>query len=122
MLTPDAHRLLLQSFTLEQLLTLLELDAKRFHDGHYTLFRFGSGFKVAFGTPDINPPGCRQQGYVQLHEMIHSPTLKDAVLEALVSGKTFDDYFAGDEEAWWAQQHPWEPWSAAFLPRSQAVP
>jgi hypothetical protein len=103
MLTQEDHRRHLRRFEVDRLLKLLELEAQRSYDGHYTIFRFNSGFKVAFGTPDINTPGCRQQGYAQLCEMTHAPTLKDAIIEAMVTGKTFADYFDGDEVAWWRE-------------------
>jgi hypothetical protein len=103
MLTPEDHRQHLRRFEVDRLLKLLELEAQRSYDGYYTIFRFHSGFKVAFGIPGINPPGCRQQAYAQLHEMTHYPTLKDAIIEAMVAGKTFEDYFDGDEVAWWRE-------------------
>jgi hypothetical protein len=90
MLTPEEHTTL--------------LEAKKTHGGHSTIFLFNAGYKVAFGTPEINPPGCRQQGYAQLWEMSHAPTLKEAIIAALVCGKTFYDYFDGDPEAWWRAQ------------------
>jgi hypothetical protein len=121
MLTPDVHRALLETFTLEQLLALLELEAKKTHDGHYTIFLFNAGFKVAFGTPDINPPGCRQQGYAQLCEMVHAPTLKEAIIEALVSGKTFDDYFYGDADAWWRARIDNDPHVRALFTLCESI-
>jgi hypothetical protein len=121
MLTPDEHRTLLQSFTLEQLLALLEVEAHKTHNGYYTILRFHSGFKIAFGIPDINPPGCGQQGYVQLLEMTHFPTLKEAIVQALVSGKAFDDYFYGDAEAWWQERIDHDPHVRAFFTLCESI-
>ena len=121
MLTPEEHRKLLSRFEVDRLLKLLDLEAKRSHDGYYAIFSFHSGFKVAFGIPDINPPGCRQQGYAQLCEMTHAPTLKEAIIEALVCGKAFDDYFDGDPVAWEQAQIDRDPNMRAFVTFCEAI-
>jgi hypothetical protein len=101
MLTPDEHRRMLRVFEVDRLLKLLELDAQKSHDGYYAILRYHSGFKVAFGIVDLQHPGCvPSKGYMQVAEMQHFPTLKDAIIEALVSGKEFTDYFDGDPVAW----------------------
>ena len=90
----------LQSLPLESLLKLLTIEAKKSHDGHYTIFAFTTGYKVALGTPDMTPWGASKV-YAQLAEMPAFPTLKDAVIAALVSEKTFADYFDSCPQAWW---------------------
>ena len=100
MLTPEHPQQLLQSFDTEHLMDLLEREAKRSHDGHYTLFSFATGFKVACGTPDIVPCGT-SKAYAQLAAMPGFPTRKDAIIAALVSPKTFADYFDGCPHTWW---------------------
>lgn len=100
MLTLDQHQPLLQSFDLEHLLDLLETEAKKSHDGHCAILSFTTSFKVAFGTPDMVPCGT-SKAYVQLAEMPGFPTLEEAVMAALVSQKTFADYFDGCPQTWW---------------------
>jgi hypothetical protein len=104
MLTRKQPQQLLQSFDVEHLLDLLEHEAKKSYDGHYTLFSFTTGYKVAFGTPDIVPCGT-SKAYAQLAEMPGFPTRKDAIIAALVSPKTFADYFDGCPEVWWAARY-----------------
>jgi hypothetical protein len=93
MLTPELHQQLLQSFDIERLLELLTIEAKKSHDGHYAILVFTTGYKVAFGTPNMVPCGT-SKAYAQLAEMPGFPTRKDAIIAALVSPKTFADYEA----------------------------
>jgi hypothetical protein len=97
MMTPETHADLLRTMTLEDLLTLMTLEANTRHGGVYTIHAFNSGFKVAFGAPDL----LSGAGYAQVAAMTHSPTLKEAVIAALVVDKEFEDYFHGDVQAWW---------------------
>ena len=103
MLTDKEHAALLSAFELPQLLQLVGLEAKRQHGEGYTILSFNSGFKVAFGTPTMWPWGGGA-GYAEVASMTHYPTLKEALIAALVTGKTFADYFTGDPAIWWAQQ------------------
>lgn len=43
---------------LTQLFERVEQIAAREHDGHYTLFRFTTGYKGAFGTPNLDNAGA----------------------------------------------------------------
>jgi hypothetical protein len=79
---------------------LVTLEAKRLHDGHYTIFAFTTEYKVAFGTPTLYP-GADGAAYAQITEMQGFPTLKEALIAALVAGKDFYDFFDGDGLAWW---------------------
>jgi hypothetical protein len=109
MLTPEEHTQLLRSFEVEHLLTLVSVEAKRFHGGHYTIFAFRTEYKVAFGTPGLYPDRSGGAAHAQVQEMPEYPTLKEALIAALVSGKAFEDYFDGDPEAWFAPAHQWGP-------------
>jgi hypothetical protein len=99
-LTKEEHATLLRSFEVDRLLKLVTLEAKRLHDGHFTIFAFTTHYKVAFGTPDLDSG----KGRPQLAEMPGSPTLKEALIAALVEGKDFDEYCAGDPDVWWEAQ------------------
>ena len=100
MLTKEEHATLLRSFEVDRLLKLVTLEAKRLHDGHFTVCAFTTEYKVAFGTPDLESG----KGRPQLAEMPGAPTLKEALIAALVEGKDFDEYFAGEPDAWWEAQ------------------
>ena len=100
MLTKEEHATLLRSFEVDRLLKLVTLEAKRLHDGHFTIFALTTHYKVAFGTPDLDSG----KGRPQLAEMLGFSTLKEALIAALVQGKDFADYFAGDPDAWWEAQ------------------
>jgi len=104
MLAAKKYEQLLQSFDLQHLLDLLKTEAKKLYDGHYAIFAFTTGFKIGLGTPDI-AAWCVSKGYAQLAEMPAYPTLKDAVIAALVSPKTFADYFDGCPQTWWEAQY-----------------
>jgi hypothetical protein len=99
-LTKEEHATLLRSFEVDRLLKLVTLKAKRLHDGHFTVFAFTTHYKVAFGTPDLGGGKRRPP----LAAMPGASTLKEALIAALVEGKDFDDYFAGDPDAWMETQ------------------
>jgi hypothetical protein len=113
--TKEEHAHLLRGFEVDRLLKLVTLEAKRLHDGHFTIFGFTTNYKVAFGTPNLYP-GAGGSAYAQLGEMPGFPTLKEALIAALVVGKDFDAYFDGDPEAWWeARSGPLSPALLAHL-------
>jgi len=103
MLTPEDHTKLLRSFEVDRLLKLVTLEAKRLHGGHLTIFAFTTEWKVAFGTPQVYPLH-EGTAYYQLRAMPGWPTLKEALIAALVAGKDFADYFAGDGAARFAAE------------------
>ena len=88
MLTPEDHAKLLRSFEVDRLLKLVTLEAKRLHDGHYAILSFTTGYKVAFGTPQIYP-GNGGTAYYQLQHIPGFPTLKEALIAALVGRERF---------------------------------
>jgi len=56
------------------LLDLVEQVAKEKHDGHFTVMKFTTEWKAAFGTPSFNEAGVsrvqRVQGYGSLQEAL----------------------------------------------------
>jgi hypothetical protein len=69
--------------------TLIQLaDSK---GGHFTIFRFTTHWKCAYGTPDLDSvPGEEAgftAGYEEVRRMPHYPTLKEAVV-AMILGRT----------------------------------
>lgn len=86
MLTKEGHAMLLRSLEVDRLLQLVTLEAKRLHDGHFTIFALTTHYRVAFGTPDLESG----KGCPQLAEPPGSPTLKEALITALVEGKDCD--------------------------------
>ena len=99
MLTKEEHAALLRSFEVDRLLKLVTLEAKRLHDGHFTIFALTTYYKVAFGSPNLYP-SYAGGAYAQRAEMPGSPTLKEALITAIVEEKDFDDYCTGDPDAW----------------------
>jgi hypothetical protein len=95
-LTKEERVTLLRSFEVDRLLKLVTFEAKRRHDGHFTIFALTTRYQVAFGTPALESG----KGRPQLAAMPGAPTLKEALLAALVEGKDFDDYVAGAPDAW----------------------
>ena len=60
------------------LLELLAETAKRHADGHVTILRFTTGWKVVFGTPDLSPYGREQIEAVPI-----AATFEEGALDAL---------------------------------------
>ena len=103
MLTKEEHAALLHSFAVDQLLTLVTLEAKRRHDGHVTIMALTTQYQVAFGPPTLSP-GSAGGASAQRAERPGSPTLKEALMTALVEGKDGDDAGPGAPDAWGAAQ------------------
>jgi hypothetical protein len=97
MLTPEEHTKLLGSFEVDRLLKMVTIEAKRLHDGHFTILAFTTNYKVAFGTPE---PDHMEWVGGPIWAMPGFKTLKEALIHALVSGKDFDDY--GHSHPWWS--------------------
>jgi hypothetical protein len=87
MLTPKEHRQALRAFEVDRLLKMFTIEAKKHHDGHYTIFSFTTGFKAAFGTPDLDSSLGREE----VDSLPTFRTLKEALIEALVSEPCFGD-------------------------------
>ena len=73
----------------------LLLEIMRQESKHFTVFAFNSGYKVAFGTPDMDTgsrPGLvRGVGSEQVKELVNYKSLKDALLHALMLETNFHD-------------------------------
>ncbi len=76
-----------KSFELDRLLKLMQIHAIEKYNGHFSIFMFTSGFKIAFGTPS----NLR----LQLWPMPTFSNLKEAVIFTLV----FDYQFPNEAEA-----------------------
>ena len=99
MLTKEEHAALLRSFAVDRLLQLVTLEAKRLHDGHVTIVALTTHYQVAFGPPTLSP-GSAGGASAQRAERPGSPTLKEALITAMVEGKDGDDSGTGDPDAW----------------------
>ena len=99
MLTKEEHAALLRSFAVDRLLQLVTLEAQRLHDGHVTIFALTTHYQVAFGPPALSP-GAAGGTYAPCAERPGSPTLKEALITALVEGKDGDDSGTGAPDAW----------------------
>jgi hypothetical protein len=102
-LTKEEHAVLLRSFAVDRLLQLVTLEAKRRHDGHVTIFALTTQYQVAFGLPTLSP-GSAGGADAPRAERPGSPTLKEALMTALVEGKDGDDAGTGNPDAWGAAQ------------------
>lgn len=65
--------------TLEQAMRALEDVANTKYDGHYTILKFTTGYKVIFGTLDMND---EDREYIQKRKGFKS--LKDAISYAVM--------------------------------------
>ena len=70
-------------FDVQHLLTLVTVEAQRWHDGHFAILAFTSGYKVMFGTPNLD----NGQGRAEVAALPNCPTLRAALLAALVAGQ-----------------------------------
>jgi len=85
MLSVDEHARLLGKFEIDRLFKLIAIEAKKEHDGHYTVFSFSTGYVVAFGIPDLDTGYGRQQ----VKSLALKPTLKEALIAALSAKEAF---------------------------------
>ena len=99
MLTKEEHAALLRSFAVDRLLQLVTLEAKRLHDGHVTIVALTTHYQVAFGPPTLSP-GSAGGADAPRAKMPGAPTLKEALITAMVKGKDGDDACTGDPDAW----------------------
>ena len=68
----------------ETLLSILEAEANRVTDGHYTIMKFTTSFKVVFGTPDLHTGMDYERIWLQGGQ----PSLREAIIDTLVSRKS----------------------------------
>ena len=103
MLTKEEHVGLLGSFAVDRLLQLVTLEAKRRHDGHVTIMALTTHYQVVFGPPTLSPGSAGSVSAPRV-ERPGAPTLKGALMTALVEGTDGDDAGTGDPDAWGAAQ------------------
>ena len=99
MLTKEEHAALLRRFAVDRLLQLVTLEAKRLHDGHVTIVALTTHYQVAFGSPALSP-GSAGGASAPPAGRPGSPTLKEALITALVEEKGGDDAGTGAPDAW----------------------
>ena len=99
MLTTEEHATLLHSFAVDRLLQLVTLEAQRRHDGHVTIFALTTHYQVVFGPPTLSPSSAGGASAPRA-ERPGAPTLKEALITAMVKGKDGDDACTGDPDAW----------------------
>jgi len=98
-LQKEEHAALLRSFAVDRLLQLVTLEAKRRHDGHVTIVALTTHYQVAFGPLTLSP-GAAGGASAPRAERPGSPTLKEALMTALVEGTDGDDAGTGAPDAW----------------------
>jgi hypothetical protein len=98
-LTKEEHAALLRRFAVDRLLQLVTLEAKRRHDGHVTIVALTTHYQVAFGSPTLSP-GSAGGASAPRAESPGSPTLKEALIAAMVEWKDGDDAGTGAPDAW----------------------
>jgi hypothetical protein len=98
-LTTEEHTALLRSFAVDRLLQLVTLEARRRHDGHVTIVALTTHYQVAFGPPTLSP-GSAGGTDASRADRPGSPTLKEALITALVEGTDGDDADTGAPDAW----------------------
>ena len=99
MLTTEEHAALLRSLAVDRLLQLVTLEAKRRHDGHVTIVALTTHYQVAFGPPTLSP-GSAGGTDAPRAERPGAPTLKEALITALIEGKDGNDAGTGAPDAW----------------------
>lgn len=65
---------------LNTLFDILEEMTKKEADGHITIMKFTTGWKVAFSTPDL----ISGNGYEQIHKLKQYDTLEEAIKDLLI--------------------------------------
>lgn len=88
MSTEKPELMKVEDYNLETLVALAETLARRQADGHLTLMRFTTGWKVALGTPDIEAQVAR----TELDKMPSHPTLREALVSLLMERNRFNAY------------------------------
>ncbi len=82
-------RTLLFKFNVASNLSTNGINGKKYHDFHYSIFSFNTEYKVAFGIVDV----YSNLGHKQLASIKGSPTLKEALINAIICEKTFSNYW-----------------------------
>jgi len=98
-LTKEEHAALLRSLAVDRLLQLVTIEAQRRHDGHVTIFALTTHYQVVFGPPTLSPSSAGGAAAPRA-ERPGAPTLKEALITAIVEGQDGDDAGTGDPDAW----------------------
>ena len=64
----------------EKLIRLIEAEADEYFDGHFTIMKFSTGWKVVLDTPDVTPEYLEWLWSVPI-----SKDLKSALIERLAA-------------------------------------
>ncbi len=76
----ETERQLLESMGTEALLNLLKIFANEYQDGHYTIMSFTTGYKIMFGTPDLDSG----KGRDRVNQLPIYQTMKEALVWAIL--------------------------------------
>lgn len=75
----------LNNLNLYQLINIIEDIAEIEYDGHFTILKFTTGYKVGFNTPDIRT-GLDQE---KINNMRYFDTLKPALIDLIIQRHDF---------------------------------
>jgi hypothetical protein len=64
----------------EKLIRLIEAEADEYFDGHFTIMKFTTGWKVVLDTPDVTPEYRKWLSYVDA-----SKDLKTALMDRITA-------------------------------------
>lgn len=78
---PELDRNAWDNLDLETLIMVAERRASKVADGHLTIMRFTTGWKAMFHTPNLLGPS----GYDEVRQLQPFPTLKEAIMNLLLS-------------------------------------
>ncbi|MEA3459438.1 MAG: hypothetical protein U9R11_01985 [Chloroflexota bacterium] len=67
------------------LLKVVIREADEHYDGHFTLLAFTTGFKCAFGTPDLDSG----QGGEQVRKLPNHEKLQEALVDLILNKPSF---------------------------------
>lgn len=81
-------------FPLENLMQELQEMSNKLHDGHYSIFKFTTGYKVAFGTPEL----FGYTGRFQVQLLPNFKTLNQAIEFAVMWNVNFESIYADAEK------------------------
>lgn len=77
----------------DKLIEIMETMAKLFFDGHYTIFKFTTHYKVMLGSPNLDVDGRK---YVS-EKLIPGNTLEEALLNGIKHGLEIINEYSDQE-------------------------
>jgi hypothetical protein len=81
-----------------QLLDAVCEIARENHDGHYTIMSFTTGYRIGFGTPDLdvgfgkNQFGEESEGRKYIRSVPHIKTMFDSLIYAIMYEPVFGEF------------------------------